>query len=88
MAQKSCFKCKQVKCLSEFYKHSEMKDGHLNKCKQCTKNDANTHRANNLEAIRAYDRKRGSRQPAAHLKEYRAKYPNKNKAHAVGGTKM
>jgi len=83
MTQKECFKCNEVKCLSEFYVHSEMKDGHLNKCKQCTKNDASIHRANNLEKIRAYDRKRGARQPATHTKEYREKYPNKYKAHSI-----
>ena len=35
-----------------------MADGHLNKCKDCTKLDVNKHRANNLEKIRAYDRER------------------------------
>ena len=56
---KECFKCKAVKDLGEFYKHSGMSDGHLNKCKECTRNDVTTHRNKNLEKIRAYDRERG-----------------------------
>lgn len=55
---KTCFKCKIEKPLEEFYKHSEMGDGHLNKCKECTKNDANKHRSKNLDKIRQYDRER------------------------------
>lgn len=58
-SEKTCFKCNCVKPLTEFYKQARMADGHLNKCKECTKSDVLQHRAENIERIREYDRKRG-----------------------------
>lgn len=56
---KTCFKCKIEQPLSDFYKHSRMADGHLNKCKKCTKSDAHQHRYGEFrEKVLAYDRVR------------------------------
>ena len=56
---KKCFKCNAVKLLEEFYKHPDMPDGHVNKCKECNKNDVTANRNKNLEKVREYDRARG-----------------------------
>jgi hypothetical protein len=59
--EKQCFKCKVIKPLTEFYKHLKMKDGTVNKCKDCNKNDV---KGNYLEHIKdpnyiEKERKRG-----------------------------
>ena len=56
---KECFKCKSIKLLDDFYKHPMMLDGHVNKCKECNKNDVTANRNKNIERVRAYDRERG-----------------------------
>ena len=56
--EKTCFKCGAVKSIGEFYKHSRMADGHLGKCKECTKKDNNENRKKNHEHFMAYDRAR------------------------------
>jgi hypothetical protein len=83
---KACFKCNVQKPLSDFYKHSAMADGYLNKCKECSKLDANNHRANNLEKVRAYDKERNKNKDrialaSAVTKIWRAEDNRRSKAH-------
>lgn len=82
---KTCFKCSVEKPSSEFYKHSQMKDGFVGKCKECNKADVTANRNRNLDKYRKYDRVRGNRQDASYCREYRDKYPRKYKAHTLVG---
>lgn len=91
---KTCFKCNIAKPLTEFYKHPAMADGHLNKCKQCTKSDVRVHYAVNIsdpvfvERERTRGRKKyhrlysgvGSKTTIDVRNEYKRRYPEKEYA--------
>lgn len=77
--EKTCFKCNQTKPLTKFYRHPRMADGHLNKCKDCTKSDTRATRLARLDYYLEYDRNRGSlpsrvKARAAYAKTERGKY--------------
>ena len=56
--EKQCFKCLQAKSLYEFYKHPQMADGHLNKCKDCAKADVRMARQRRIDYYRERDKAR------------------------------
>lgn len=57
---KTCFKCGRWLPLEEFYEHPRMADGHFNKCKECSRADAKSHRKANHASVCAYDRMRNA----------------------------
>ena len=83
---KECFKCHQVKPLTEFYRHRRMADGHLNKCKACTRVDALIHRSLNMERCLEYERRRNRcahrrLDRAVRNKRYRQEHPEREAAY-------
>jgi hypothetical protein len=65
-----------------------MADGHMGKCKACTKRDALVHRRANGDKIRAYDRER-SRLPhrlqdgSIRARDYRSRFPERYRANSM-----
>lgn len=55
---KTCFKCNINKPLDDFYKHPQMPDGYVNKCKECNKKDVRENYSKKREYYRDYDIKR------------------------------
>jgi hypothetical protein len=76
-----------LKPLDEFYAHPQMADGHLNKCKECTKADVFNHRHGpKREQVLAYDRARAKQphrveQRSLITKRWFAEHPERKRAH-------
>ena len=70
-SSKTCFKCNKTLSLAEFYKHPKMGDGHLGKCKECTKRDTKENIVKNHDYYIEYDRNRAN---APHSVEAKKKY--------------
>jgi hypothetical protein len=71
---KLCIICREDKVLSAYYKHPQMGDGHLNKCKECCKSQAKKrhHELCQDENYVWSERERG--RDKYHRLEYREKY--------------
>lgn len=79
---KKCFKCGKEKPLSEFYVHPQMGDGHLGKCKECTRVDVSTNYRARRHYYAVYEKMRTTREDRRQRKhEYeqrsRANHPEK-----------
>ena len=55
---KKCFKCQEEKPTTEYYRHPQMGDGFLGKCKECTKADVKGRGIREQEKIKEYDKLR------------------------------
>lgn len=75
MDTKICFKCGKEKSLDDFYKHKQMKDGRLNKCKSCTKSDSENQRQKNLKKEGWHEKEKARQR----YKYYRLNYKSKHK---------
>lgn len=89
MEVKKCFKCHHTKPLERFYVHRRMADGHLNKCKSCTKRDVKKryYDPRFIARIRTYEKQRNQTAERkatklAYQKRRRQQFPGRKRANA------
>lgn len=85
--EKNCKSCEQTKLISEYYKHQQMADGHLNYCKDCVKSRVHKHRAENIDYIRQYDKERSMWPHRARARAEYMQTPNGKEAHLRASSK-
>lgn len=55
LSEKKCFKCGRLLDRSQFYRHPQMDDGLLGKCKDCARRDVIVNRQRRIDYYRRYD---------------------------------
>lgn len=70
MEEKRCFKCGRLLPLNYFYAHPQMADGHLNKCKDCTKNDVHDNYLKNSQSEEYMNKERNRGRDKYHRLNY------------------
>lgn len=82
---KTCFKCGETKEINEFYKHKFMADGHLGKCKVCTRQYMKDDRRADPEKYSERERARYTGERKAKILDrsrlFALEHPDKRKAH-------
>lgn len=68
---KTCYKCKKIKGIHDFYKSKTSPDGFINKCKECSKKAVRDNYKKNIEYYKKYNKKRAM---LPHNVEHRQKY--------------
>ena len=79
---KTCYVCDKEKPFEEFSLHKGMKDGHLNKCKECANVYSKQHRADNPDYYVDFEKQRASTdtrraQVKGYISAYKGKYPER-----------
>jgi hypothetical protein len=75
---KSCTRCSEMKPLTDYHKQTRAKDGHKSECKICKRTDNAKYRAENYEAVSAYEKNHLKSNREAIL-AYHKDYRNNNK---------
>ena len=60
---KICIRCGLNKPYEEYYKHKQMADGYLGRCKECHKSEIKRNRDENIDYYKAYDADRFKNDP-------------------------